>query len=108
GRQAPPLPGDALTAASAVRKSRGRDEGSRNERQDVVILDWAVMNNAANTASPCIRSGALPGPQILHARVKARPSKDGTRLQKRDERTQGRSGSHVCHGCGRTSLRADV
>ena len=34
----------------------GRDDWSRDERQDV-ILDWAVNVECESTASPCIRSG---------------------------------------------------
>src|SRR5438132_2919098 len=37
-------------------KPEGRDEWSREERQNV-ILDWAVNDECGSTASPCIRSG---------------------------------------------------
>ena len=50
------LPGRALTVASTARGWEGRDDWSRDERQDV-ILDWAVNVECESTASPCIRSG---------------------------------------------------
>src|SRR5712691_13568824 len=61
---------------------------ARDERQDV-ILDWAVGEQSGNTASPCIRSGARARNLIFHARVKARPKRDGTHLRARGRMAPG-------------------
>src|ERR1700751_3492918 len=58
------------------------------------------------TASPCIRSGARPGTLIFHARVKARPSTDGTPLWERDVYAPGSARSRVGPGSRRLSWRA--
>src|SRR4029077_19094527 len=55
------------------------------------------------TASPCIRSGARPGTLIFHARVKARPSTDGTPLWERDVYAPGSARSRVGPGSRRLS-----
>src|SRR5260370_35633161 len=67
------------------------------------------MSNAEEaTDYLVVGPGHEPGTLIFHARVKARPSKDGTHLQKRCEQTIGWARSHVCPGSRRPSWRAAV
>ena len=57
GRRPPPQAArSGLDGGEHGAKLSGRDDGSRDKRQDV-ILDWAVCDECANTASPCIRFG---------------------------------------------------
>ncbi len=57
GRRPPPQAArSGLDDGAHGAKLSGRDDGSRDKRQDV-ILDWAVCDECANTASPCIRFG---------------------------------------------------
>jgi len=59
------LAGHALTAASTARKSRGWDEGSRNERQDVMILELGRDEQCGEhriTLYPVGRTARTPNP----------------------------------------------
>src|ERR1700746_1779066 len=71
----------ALSATSSA--PQWRTPNARDGRRDV-LRGLGREEQCGKTASPCIRSGTRPGTLIFHARVKAKPSKDGTPLSERD------------------------
>jgi transposase len=73
----------ALSATSSAPQWRPRHARGCDDRRDV-MRGLGREGQCGKTASPCIRSGARPGTLIFHARVKAKPSKDGTPLRERE------------------------
>lgn len=72
----------ALSGTNSAPQWRIRNIRVGAGRRDV-MRGLGRERQCGRTASPCIRSGTRPGTLIFHARVKAKPSKDGTHLRER-------------------------